>query len=51
MLLALVSVMTLSARTSAETGMRQEMATAEKQRRPAFSFVYDGRPSQSFLSA
>jgi alpha-galactosidase len=50
-LFTILSIMILSAPMSAETGTRQEMAAAEGRRRPAFSFVYDGRPSRSFLSA
>lgn len=50
-LLTIFFVMVLSARMSAETGTRQEMAAAKKGSRPAFSFVYDGRPSRSVLPA
>ena len=50
LLLTILSVLILSARMSAETGTPQEMAAAKRQRQPAFSFVYDGRPSRSFLS-
>jgi hypothetical protein len=50
LLFMILSILILSAGISAETGTRQEMATAERHRRPAFSFVYDGRPSRSFLS-
>jgi alpha-galactosidase len=50
MLLVILAVITISARLSAGTGSRQEMAAAKKLRQPAFSFIYDGQPSRSFLS-
>jgi alpha-galactosidase len=48
---AILFVMFLSRRLAAVTPTREEMAEAGRLRQPSFSFLYDGLPSRSFLSA
>jgi alpha-galactosidase len=51
MLLTVLSAPIVAALMSCDPGPRRETAAADGLRQPAFSFVYDGRPSRSFLPA